>query len=377
MPTVQFKDYYQTLGVARGTDEKELRAAYRKLARQHHPDINPGNKGAEERFKEINEAYEVLSDPDKRKLYDRFGEDWQRYRDAGFTGDEPAARPGATRPTPGAGFDPADFGAWFSGQQTTRQGTTPADGWTFYDVDENGDNGGGFSDFFQTLFGGRGRETGRARTTAPPRPRALRGEDVEVPVEVGFDEAFRGATRTIQLQASEACPTCNGTGLVRDTTCPTCDGTGIVRRTRTLEVTIPPGVATGSRIRVAGQGGRGAAGGRNGDVYLRVTVRPDARFEREGDDLRTEVEVPVATAVLGGEATVVTPTGRVALTIPPETQPGRVFRLRGQGMPRLKGPPGQRGDLLARARVLLPTHLSARERELFEELRRLRPETAR
>jgi len=373
MPTVQFKDYYQTLGVGRDADEKALRAAYRKLARQHHPDLNPGDRAAEERFKEVNEAFEVLSDPPKRKLYDRFGEEWQRYRDAGFTGDEPAGRPGAAggarRTT--TTFDPNDFGDWFE-----RQGAGRAGDWTVFETGDGGD-AGGFSDFFQTLFGGRGRaaaEGGRTRVSTAFRSRPRKGDDLEANVEVSFDEAFRGATRQIGLQAAEVCPTCGGTGLVRETTCPTCDGTGLVQRHRTLEVTIPPGVATGSRVRIAGQGGPGEQGAPPGDVFLRVTVRPDPRFEREGDDLRTEIDVPLTTAVLGGEAVVPTPTGRVALTIPPETQPGRLFRLRGQGMPHLRGPKGERGDLLARVRVSLPSNLGARERELFEELRRLRRE---
>lgn len=370
---IQFKDYYKTLGVARDADEKAIRTAYRKLARQHHPDLNPNNAAAEERFKEINEAYEVLTDADKRKLYDRFGEDWQRYRDAGFTGDEPVDPAGGRRTT----FDPNDFGRWYSGQAGTQADRGTRSEWTFNDIDDGG--GPGFSDFFQTLFGsgGRGREPGRGRTGSTSfRARPRRGEDAEVAVDVTFDEAFRGTTRNVQLQTHDVCPTCNGTGLVRETTCPTCDGTGYVTRTKTLEVTIPPGVATGSRIRVAGQGSPGLAGGPNGDVYLRITVRPDARFEREGDDLRTEIEIPLTTAVLGGETVVPTPTGRVALTIPPETQPGRLFRLRGQGMPRLKGPKGQRGDLLARAKVALPTKLSERERELFTELRQLQSEPA-
>ncbi|HET7094874.1 MAG TPA: J domain-containing protein [Thermomicrobiales bacterium] len=362
MPAVQFKDYYQALGVPRTADEKAIRTAYRKLAREHHPDLNPGDSAAEERFKEINEAYEVLSDADKRKLYDRFGEDWQRYREAGFTGDETMPPPGAAaggRTT----FNPNDFGAWYSGQPGN------AGEWTFSTGGEG--EGAGFSDFFQTLFGQSRAGAGtRARFAARPR----RGEDLEVRVDVSFDEAFRGTARNLQLQAPETCPTCGGTGIVRGAECPTCDGTGVVVRTKTLEVKIPAGVATGSRVRIAGQGGVGENGGPNGDVYLLVTVAPDRRFEREGDDLRVEVDVPDAVAVLGGEALAPTPTGRVALTIPPETQSGKVFRLRGQGMPKLKGPKGARGDLLARVRIVIPTRVSERERQLYEELRALRPE---
>jgi DnaJ-class molecular chaperone len=371
---VQFKDYYQTLGLARDADEKAIRTAYRKLARQHHPDLNPNDAAAEERFKEITEAYEVLTDADKRKLYDRFGEEWQRYRDAGFTGDEPAGRSGGTRST----FDPNDFGRWYTGQSGSQTDRGTRTEWTFNDINLEEDDGSGFSDFFQTLFGGSGRGSTRGRTTTRSfRQQPQRGQDAEVAVDVTFDEAFRGTTRTVQLQTQDICPTCNGTGLVRDTTCPTCDGTGYVTRTKTLEVTVPPGVATGSRIRVAGQGSPGLSGGPSGDVYLRTTVRPDARFEREGDDLRTEIEIPLTTAVLGGETVVPTPTGRVALTIPAGTQPGRVFRLRGQGMPRLRGPKGQRGDLLARVGITVPTKLSQRERDLFTELQALQSEPAR
>ena len=381
MPTVQVKDYYQTLGVPRTATEKEIRAAYRKLARQHHPDLNPGDKDAEERFKEVNEAHEVLTDPDKRKLFDRFGEDWQRYRDAGFTGDEQFTTPGAGgrgrgRPGRGATFDPTDFNRWY-----TSEGDGSG-GYTFYSTDEGDDS---HSDFFETLFGQRGGSpfdrfggfgggftTTRARPQARTRPQ--RGEDAEVPVEISFDEAFRGTTRQIQLQVSEPCPTCNGLGEVRGQECPTCDGSGVVRRTKTLEVTIPAGIDSGKRVRMAGQGGPGLNGGPAGDVNLIVTVRPDRRFERDGDNLRTEVDIPVTTAVLGGEANVRTPTGTVALTIPPGTQSGRGFRLRGQGMPKLRSRGGERGDLLARARIVTPANLTERERELYEELRNLRPE---
>jgi DnaJ-class molecular chaperone len=372
MSSVQIKDYYETLGVPRTASEKEIRSAYRKLARQHHPDLNPGDKGAEDRFKEINEAHEVLTDADKRKLYDRFGEDWQRYRDAGFTGDEqftapgPGARAGRGRAT----FDPNDFSQWYSSQG---EGSD----YTFHSTNEGDDS---HSDFFETLFGSRGSPFdrfggfGSTRQARVRTPRPQRGEDADVPVEISFDEAFRGTTRQIQLQVSEPCPTCGGTGEARGQICPTCDGTGFVRRTKTLEVNIPAGIASGKRVRMAGQGGPGLNGGAAGDVNLIVTVRPDPRFERDGDNLKTEVDVPVTTAVLGGEVEVGTPTGRVALKVPAETQSGRSFRLRGQGMPKLRGRKGERGDLVARARIVTPTNLSERERELFEELRALRPE---
>jgi DnaJ-class molecular chaperone len=358
MATVQFKDYYQTLGVERTADEKAIRGAYRKQARQHHPDINPGDKNAETRFKEVNEAYEVLSNQDKRKMYDRYGEEWQRYRDAGFTGREPAGRSSSSG---------ADFSSWFSGQQAPRG---DAGDWTVFESSANQGDTQGFSDFFQVLFGNRARGRGES-----VRPRPMRGQDLEVGVEVGFDEAFKGATRQLKLDAPQTCATCDGTGLARGVTCPTCDGTGVVSRTKTLEVRIPAGVATGSRVRIAGQGGPGRAGGAAGDVYLRVMVKPDDHFERVGDDLRTSVEVPLDIAVLGGEVVATTPTGKVALTIPAGTQADRLFRLRGQGMPRLRGN-GARGDLLAQVHLVIPRELTDRERELFTGLRDLRKEDA-
>ena len=350
MPKVEFKDYYKILDVDRGADEKSLRSAFRKLARKHHPDINPGDHQAEERFKEINEAYEVLSDPEKRKLYDRFGEDWQRYKEAGFTGDEPARGRSDQR------FD--DFGSWYSGSDA-------GVGAQF----DFGDSGSGYSSFFDTLFGGRrGGRTSTFTTTRRPQ----RGQDLEAQVDVSFQEAFNGTTRRFDIQTQDICPTCQGTGLVRNTECPTCDGTGYVPRVKSIEVTIPPGVDTGSKIRVAGQGGVGSGDAPRGDVYLNVTVRPDARFEREGSTLRTVVDVPLYTAMLGGEVLVPTPTGQVALRIPEATQQGRVIRLRGQGMPGLKTKTKERGDLLVRVNVTLPEQLTDREKDLIGQLRSIR-----
>lgn len=339
---MEFRDYYKVLGVSRDADEKAIKAAYRKLARKYHPDVNKTDASAEERFKEINEAYEVLKDPEKRAKYDRFGADWERYREAETAGT-----------TTGGGANWTDFSDWFSGGRgrTTTQQEREA--------------GAGFSDFFETLFGETlGRTQGRRRTqTQPPQ----RGQDYEYPVEVRLRDAYHGSTRRFDVQIQERCPTCGGTGLNGHGLCPTCGGEGYIHRTKTLEVKIPAGVRNGSRVRVAGQGAPGINGGPSGDIYLTVKLVPDPRFELDGDNLRTDVEVPLYTALLGGEAIVQTLDNPVALTIPPETQNGRVFRLRGLGMPALKG--NKRGDLLARIKVVLPTKLSADERHLFEQLR--------
>jgi DnaJ-class molecular chaperone len=255
-----------------------------------------------------------------------------------------------------------DFTQWFTGRAGNGGGTR---------VEFNGE-AGGFSDFFQTLFGARTARRGRAAG----QPLRHRGRDTEVNVELSFEEAFRGATKRFEIQNDETCPMCHGTGLVREAMCPTCDGSGHVAKTKTVEVKIPAGVETGSKIRVKGQGGAGDAGGPRGDVYLRITVRPNPQFERAGDDLRTEIDVPLYTALLGGEVVIPTPISQVALTIPPETQPGRQFRLRGQGMPQLKGEDGKRGDLLVKVKVVLPEKLTKQERTLIEQLRDLRGKRA-
>jgi len=303
------QDYYKILGIGRGATQKEIKQAYRKLARKYHPDVNPGDKSAEARFKRINEAYEVLSDPEKRKKYDRFGEQWQHADEfaragwqAGPYGD--SGRRGA------AGFD---FGRFAS---------------------EPGGIGSIFDGLFQSFGGAR----------AGRRPR--RGRDVEHPVEVSLEEAYRGTTRTLEMG-------------------------GEAGRRRRLEVKIPQGVTSGSRVRIAGEGETGASGGARGDLYLVISLRPHKLFERKNGDLHVEVPVPLTVAVLGGEVEVPTLKGKVALKVPAETQNGRVFRLAGQGMPRLGDL--AKGDLFARVRVILPARLSPRERELFQELEGLRP----
>jgi DnaJ-class molecular chaperone len=340
---MDFKDYYKTLGVKRDASEKEIRAAFRKLARKHHPDVNKDDPNAELRFKEINEAHEVLSDPEKRKMYDQFGSDWQRYQQAQAAGFDPSAAQ-------------ADFSQWFTGQAQGRRGGTRVE---FRDF---GDGGGDFSDFFESLFGG----ASRGRGFNQPRPH--RGEDQEYEVAITLEEADRGTARTLELQTPVVCATCGGTGVADHRRCPVCGGNGMVMQSRKLEARIPAGVQEGSRIRLAGQGGPGYQGGPNGDLYLRVRLLPHERFEREGADLRVSVDVPLYTAILGGEATVPSLGGRLALRIPPETQNGRLFRLRGKGL-RRGGADESRGDLLARVNVVLPTGLTARERDLFQRLR--------
>ena len=316
------RDYYQVLGVPRSASDKEIRKAYRRLARQHHPDVNPGDKAAETRFKEINGAYEVLSDAEKRRKYDRYGDQWQ-YADQ----IEQAQRQSA--------------GRWSFGR-----------GGTFDLGDIN--LGGDLGDLFQGIFRGSRRRPGRQR-----------GRDVQQPVDVTLEEAYQGTARVLQMEREEPCATCGGQGQVAGALCHVCRGAGAVVKPRRLEVKIPPGVREGSRVRVAGEGGVGPAG--TGDLYLVVSVRPHERFERRGDDLYTEVDVPLTDAVLGGEVQVPTMTARVMLKLPPLTQNGRSFRLNGLGMPRLGG--SGKGDLYARVKVALPQELSPEQRELFEKLR--------
>jgi DnaJ-class molecular chaperone len=359
---VDFKDYYSVLGVERSATESEIKTAYRKKARQLHPDLNRDDPHAEERFKDVNEAYEVLSDAEKRRMYDRFGEDWQRYRDAGVNPDDFTASSG--RPGGQASYE--DFEQWFTGAQPGAQSGS----WEWSERGGFRESNGRFSDFFNLLFG---QESGGAASRDRfRRPRPVRGDDIEVAADISLKEAFTGTGRKLTLQAPVNCTTCSGTGLARGAMCPTCDGTGQVTKARTLEVTIPKGVRTGSRVRISGQGGPGSNDGPKGDVYLLITVRDDPRFERAGDDLKTTVKVPLYTAILGGETVVPTLTGRVALTIPAATQNGRLFRLRGKGMPRFGKKATGHGDLLVSVEVELPTSLSGEERELFTRLKNLR-----
>jgi DnaJ-class molecular chaperone len=292
------KDYYATLGVDRGASEKEIRSAYRRLARKHHPDVNPGDKASEALFKDINAANDVLSDPDKRKKYDKYGDNWEHA--------EEIERMQSQRGSGGFRYTTAgpDLGPDFD-----------------------------LGDIFGGIFGGNGRR-GR-RTEAPPPP-------MEYAVEVTLEEAFKGTKRVIRVEGDHG-------------------------ETRRLEVTIPPGVDTGSRVRMAGEGHVNFSG-RRGDLYLVVNVKPSPRFERKGDDLYTDVEVALTTPVLGGEVEVQGIEKKVALRLPAGTQNGQTFRLKGLGMPKL-GQPDKQGDLLARVKVKLPKDAGEDMKKLFEELR--------
>jgi curved DNA-binding protein len=276
---VDHRDYYEVLGIPRGADDEEIRSAYRKLARKNHPDVNK-DPGAEDRFKEISEAYEVLRDPEKREKYDRLGASWKAGDDVG----------GAS-----------GFGG-----------------------------GGDFSDFFESFFGGRGGP-GRGFEGF-----SMRGGDQEAELEVTLEEAARGGKRKFSLA----------------------DG-------RDFEVQIPPGVRDGQKIRLAGQGGEGASGGPAGDLYLRVRVKPDPRFRREGDDLLVEIPVAPWEAALGATVRVPTLGGSAKVKLPAGSSSGRRLRLKGEGMPGLGG---RKGDLHASIRIVVPKRLEQRERELFEEL---------
>ena len=310
---MEYKDYYKALGVEKTATAEQIKKAYRKLARQHHPDVNPNDPGAEQKFKEINEANEVLSDPEKRKKYDQFGADYQRYQ------QQPggAGRGGQ----PGGGFD------W--GQYTQGQ---PGGGNPFGEGED-------FSDFFGSLFGNMGG--GGGGRPGGGRPGA--GPDYQAELELSLEEAYRGGPRTITVHGNN------------------------------LRLTIRPGVADGQTIRLRDQGGPGRHGGPRGALLITFRIRPDARYARTGDDLTQDVPVPLYKALLGGEQTVDTLSGPVKIKLKPETPNGTRLRLRGKGFPVYKQD-GQFGDLYLRLTLALPEHLTAAEKELIQQLAALRPD---
>jgi curved DNA-binding protein len=332
---MEFKDYYATLGVTKTATDKELKQAYRKLARKHHPDVNPGDKAAEAKFKEINEAYEVLGDPEKRRKYDELGANWRIYEQAqeqgqGWPGGAPFGGFGGGAPGGEGGTWTINMGGP-GGYRTMSE----------EEMREMFGNEDPFSDFFKTFFGGGGATDARARTGRAPR--SQKGRDIEHEVELTLEEAYHGAMRRISIKLGG--------------------------HARSVDVRIPPGVKDGSRVRAAGEGESGSNGGASGDLFLRVHIRPHPVFERKGDDLHTKVQVPVTTAVLGGEAQVPTITGSVRLKVPETTQPGQVFRLKGHGMP-IIGKPDAKGDLYATIDVQLPRTLTRDQRQHWEALKK-------
>src|SRR5580700_2336599 len=326
---MNFKDYYAILGVPKNAAEKDIKSAYRKLARKWHPDANPNNpKEAEEKFKELSEAYEVLGDPEKRKKYDVLGPNWQQ--------------------------------AAHQAEQQRRYRTT-VDGEEF-EFDLGGDGGpSGFSDFFDTFFSGIGR-----RQTAQGPGIARRGQDLETSIDLDLHDVYSGGKKTVSLQIDDLCPRCHGTGTEGGHLCPQCHGTGRVLLNRRFEVTIPKGIGDGQRIRLAGQGGAGVNGGPNGDLYLIVKLNDDPTYKRKGDDLYVDLPVSIYDLVLGGEVKVPTMAGQVAMTIPEGTQNNRLLRLSGRGMPKVKG--GGTGDQYVRLIGQLPQNLNDKEKKLFKEL---------
>jgi DnaJ-class molecular chaperone len=322
---MEFKDYYATLGVTKASTEKEFKQAFRKLARKYHPDVNPGDKQAEARFKDINEAYEVLGDPAKRKKYDELGANWRMYEQAEAQGG----------PNPFAGQWSVNMGGGRQGGFRTM---------TQEEMEELFGDANPFSDFFTTFFGGDmgGAETRRGQRG---RVRQRAGRDVEHEIELTLEDAYHGTMRRLSLKH---------------------DG-----HARSVDVRIPAGVTDGSRVRVAGEGEHGAGGAVSGDLYLRIRLAPHPDFDRKGRDLYVKVPVAVTTVVLGGEAEVRTLDGKtVRLRIPPLMQNAQVFRLKGYGMPKV-GHPDDKGDLYARVEAQLPTELSPAEREHYEALAKL------
>jgi DnaJ-class molecular chaperone len=323
---VKFRDYYEVLSIPRTATAEEIKKRYRKLARQHHPDVNPGDRTAEERFKELNEAYEVLSDPEKRRRYDQLGPNWKAGAD--FT------------PPPGWEGAGVDLGDIFGSEH----------------------GAGGFSDFFEAIFGGQRRAKARRGGAGF----AVRGSDIEAEMSLTLEEAHQCVTRRITLEADETCSDCNGSGSKANKVCNSCQGTGSIHRPRALEVVVPAGVRDGSVIRLAGQGGSGANGAPPGDLYLRVGLEPHRLFSVIGnDDVQIQLPITPWEAVLGAKVKVPTLDGPVEMTIPEAAQGGQRLRLRGQGLKRRHG---GRGDQYVELKIVVPPKLSAKEKEMFEKL---------
>ncbi len=353
-PTV---DFYEVLGVDRGASPKEIKKAYRKLARKYHPDVNPGDKQAEQHYKELSQAYEVLSDPEKRRKYDQFGHAFQQAQDSGQW----------------AGGDFGNFVFEHFGA-------------------------GSFADMFGDIFGDVGVATGRRRTRVTPRPE--RGQDIHHALPVTFAEAIKGANKSLTISIADRCPACDGLGG-QTKTCPACGGTGIssqggifgmraacpqcqgsgeviterctecrgggeVTRTRHIDVKIHPGVQTGGKLRLTGEGGRGFRGSPNGDLILELQVQEHDFFERDGDDVTIKMPITFIEAVQGASISVPTTNGRVNLKIPPGTKSGQRFRLKGQGAPRPRG--GGRGDQYVEVYITAPRHLTREQRQLIAQL---------
>lgn len=331
------KDYYDVLGVKKDASEKDIKSAYRKLARKFHPDVNPNDPQAETRFKEIGEAYDVLSDPDKRSKYDRFGHDMENM----------APGPGPGQPGQRFRVDFGDFGG------------------------QTGAGGTDFGSIFEHLFGGGGMGASHmSGMVLPPR-------DVEQVVQLSLRELDKGVKRTLTFQVEDACPDCGGTGYAngrsQPAVCPTCRGARVIRETRRVEVTIPPGLQDGKKLRIAGRGARGS-NGKHGDVFVTVREAPNPDFKRIGDDLEVEFDVSYLVAALGGEVKVKTLRGEVSMRVPEGTQSGQKFRLSGQGMTKMGGK--SRGNLMAKARITVPKKLEPAERRLLEQIRKEREASA-
>jgi len=339
---VEFKDYYKVLGVPRTASSDDIRKAFRKLAREYHPDVAKDKKNAEEKFKEINEAYEVLGDGDKRKKYDTLGADWKN---------------GGFRPPPGGGPGGQAYKTY-----TWHSGAPGAGG----EAEDFQFGGTGFSDFFEQFFGGGGGMGGGGRRGGFAQERE-QGNDVEADLMVTLEEATRGAIRPITLRRTTRCPECKGTGVVGRRACPKCGGQGQVQVTETYKVKIPAGVRDGQRLRVAGQGEPGTGGAPAGDLYLRVRLASHPDFRVEGGDLFHDVDLAPWEAALGSNVTVPTLNGTVNIKIPAGTQNGQRLRVRGRGLPAREG---DAGDLYVIARVQMPKELNAKEKELWEQLAR-------